>query len=88
MVSLGVAAKQKDRARRVFQRSAERAGFFEHGNGRLVMPGVTRGDPSLGEDGGVKEKVISNIGGRGGPADPLIAALISKLTAGGTLACR
>src|ERR1700730_17704739 len=40
MGALGVSEKQKDRARLVFERSAEQAGFFEHGKQRLVMPGV------------------------------------------------
>ena len=38
IVTLGVAPKQKDRARQVFQRSAKEAGFFEFGNDRLVLP--------------------------------------------------
>jgi hypothetical protein len=38
MVTLGVAPKQKDRARQVFQRSAKEAGFFWSGNDRLVLP--------------------------------------------------
>jgi hypothetical protein len=37
-ISLGVSEKQKVRARQVFERSAEQAGFFEHGKNRLVMP--------------------------------------------------
>ena len=40
VVLLGVAEKQKGRARQVFERSAEQAGFFEHGRNRLVKPGV------------------------------------------------
>jgi hypothetical protein len=40
MVSLGVSEKQKDRARQVFERSAEQGGYFEHGRNRLVAPGV------------------------------------------------
>lgn len=39
MVSLGVATKQKQKARQAFQRSAEQAGFFAHGRNKLVMPG-------------------------------------------------
>lgn len=38
MVTLGVAAKQKDKARQAFQRSADQAGFFRHGRNRLVAP--------------------------------------------------
>ncbi|HEY4167763.1 MAG TPA: hypothetical protein VGM96_13345 [Reyranella sp.] len=48
MVGMGVADKMKDRARRVFERSAEQAGFFEQGRNRLVMPGVAlRGDDAF-----------------------------------------
>lgn len=43
MVGLGVAEKQKDRARQVFERSADQAGYFEHGRNRLVMPGIAAG---------------------------------------------
>jgi hypothetical protein len=40
MVNLGVAQKQKDKARQVFQRSAQQAGFFTYGNNKLVMPSI------------------------------------------------
>lgn len=40
IVGLGVIEKQKQRARQVFERSAEQAGFFESGRSRLVMPGI------------------------------------------------
>lgn len=38
VVSMGVAQKQKERARQVLQRSAQQAGFFQFGNDRLVLP--------------------------------------------------
>jgi hypothetical protein len=38
MANLGVASKQADKARQAFERSAQQAGFFEHGRNRLVMP--------------------------------------------------
>ena len=38
MVSLGVAEKQKDKARQVFERSAEQSDFFYTGRMKLVMP--------------------------------------------------
>ena len=38
--NLGVAPKQKDKARQVFQRSAKQAGFFKFGTDRLVMPSI------------------------------------------------
>jgi len=37
---LGVTEKMKERARRVLERSAEQASFFEHGRDRLVRPTV------------------------------------------------
>jgi len=40
MVNLGVSAKQKNRARQVFQRSATQAGFFAFGTNKLVMPSI------------------------------------------------
>jgi hypothetical protein len=38
---LGVSPKQLSKARIAFQRSAEQAGFFAHGNDRLVRPAST-----------------------------------------------
>jgi len=38
MVSLGVAQKQKERARQIFSRSAQQAGYFQFGKDRLVPP--------------------------------------------------
>jgi hypothetical protein len=43
MVKVGVAEKQKDKARQVFQRSAKQAGFSEYGD-RLVRPSVKVSD--------------------------------------------
>ncbi len=60
--SLGVAEKQKERARQIFERSAEQGGFFEHGKDRLVMPGIAS-DPS----GSSAEK---KSGGNGDPPPP------------------
>lgn len=40
MANVGVAQKQKDKARQVFQRSATQAGFFQYGNSKLVMPSI------------------------------------------------
>jgi hypothetical protein len=38
--TLGVASKQRERARQVLQRSAQQAGFFQFGTDRLVLPAV------------------------------------------------
>ncbi len=40
MVKLGVAPKQKGKARQAFQRSASSAGYFWSGNNRLVRPAI------------------------------------------------
>lgn len=45
IIGMGVAEKQTGRARQVFERSAEQAGFFESGRNRLVMPGVAMRAP-------------------------------------------
>lgn len=76
IAALGVAEKQKDRARQVFERSAEQAAFFEHGRNRLVMPAVRGGE--VKED----EKAKDDTSGGGGGLDPVIAALIQKLPRG------
>jgi hypothetical protein len=42
ILNLGVSSKQTDKARQAFERSAEQAGFFAHGDDRLVMPVVNK----------------------------------------------
>lgn len=94
MEALGVAPKMKDRARRVFERSAEQGGFFEHGRNRLVMPGIAARDdapppppPGDTEDEGSngKGKFKGGSGGGGGPGDqfpdlnPFILGLLQTL---------
>jgi hypothetical protein len=89
IVELGVAEKQKDRARLVFERSAEQAGFFEHGRGRLVMPGV-RSDLDSPEP---KERPGGRGGGNGGDdgrtkmpdIDPIITGLLARLPKAGAV---
>ena len=46
MVNMGVSAKQKSKARQVFERSAKQAGFFEFGTTRLVMPSIKGSAPA------------------------------------------
>ncbi len=81
LVSLGVAAKQKDKARQALMRSADEAGFFSHGRDRLVAPAsdATRPHP--------KEKVPDGgQGGQGPPEQPtLIKGLIEKLPREGSV---
>jgi hypothetical protein len=86
IVQLGVSEKQKGRARQVFERAAEEAGFFEHGKNRLVMPGVAPGTPAKNKE---KDKNVEGhhhhhgSGNGGGPQDTLIQALIEKLPPAG-----
>ena len=80
-VSLGVAEKQKDRARQVFERAAEQAGFFESGRNRLVMPAVAVKQESVAATPVEEEKSDPKKGGGGGgfDHDPLIIGLFQKL---------
>lgn len=64
IVSLGVAEKQKSRARQVFERAADQGGFFLSGRDRLVKPGINQRDAPPPEP----EKGI-NIGNGGGGGD-------------------
>lgn len=91
MVGLGVADKMKDRARRVFERSADQAGFFEQGRNRLVQPGLAlREEEPVGatEQADEREKNADSIpakrgsgGGGDGLSDfhPFIQGLLKTL---------
>jgi hypothetical protein len=83
MVTLGVAAKQKDKARQVFQRSAKQAGFFAHGPTKLIKPSI--GAPIPSEIPKDEEKDKSGKGGDGGGGDypPFIKGLLKSLPAEG-----
>lgn len=91
--ALGVAPKQKSRARQVLERSAEQAGFFEQGKNRLVKPGIA--PAPLQKPASVREVQQSstdargaNHGGGGGggddrpPLDPMLVGLVDKLPRG------
>ena len=92
-VQLGVAEKQTGRARQVFERSAEQAGYFEHGKNRLVLPGFAENDnPNVDKvrdadpnvDRGKKDADQGNGGGRNPPhPDPIIQGLLSRLPKAG-----
>jgi hypothetical protein len=83
LVQIGVAEKQKHTARLVLERSAQYAGFFEHGKDRLVMPGVSpdgRKDPPTPEQSDKK----TGDGGKGDgggekPRHPFIEGLLKTL---------
>jgi hypothetical protein len=85
MANLGVSSKQTDKARQAFERSAQKAGFFEHGSDRLVMPSSSsRGsDSQKSEAPASVPEPLPTVrfygGGGGGHSDPLIQALIQKL---------
>jgi hypothetical protein len=85
MVGLGVSQKQKDKARQVFERSADQAGFFEHGKNKLVSPGIVAGGdqrrdtppPPPDKNGGGND---GNGGGKPPPdVDPIIQGLLARL---------
>jgi hypothetical protein len=93
IIGLGVATKQSERARQVFERSAEQAGFFEHGKDRLVMPGIAmRGaeeehshhEEPKDEDAGNKGKGGSGGGGDLSGLNPFIQGLLQTLPETGT----
>lgn len=86
-MALGVASTLTDTARRVMERSAEQAGFYEAGRDRLVMPGFA---PSAqAEDEALNDDDQGGSGGNGGgsgkqpPVDPIIAGLLARLPKSG-----
>lgn len=81
IVALGVAEKQKDRARQVFERSAQQAGFFEAGRERLVRPGFAPSTEAHGAQASLDEKKGGGDDGSGGTLslDPLLMALLQKI---------
>jgi hypothetical protein len=91
LVGLGVSEKVKDRARQVFERSAEQAGFFAHGRNRLVMPGIAARQPDAPiPPDSAEEEAQQDLkkGGNGGGGentgvDPIIAGLLKRLPKSG-----
>lgn len=84
--SLGVAKKQKSRARQVLEKSAEHAGFYEHGRNKLVKPGISTFSDSGGAGGNEGSGGGGNGGGGSGDGgveginlDPLLMALLQKI---------
>lgn len=80
IVALGVAEKQKARARQVFETSAQQTGFREGGPNRLVMPAVVVTDSPPPPN--PNEKGKNGSGGEGGDGldlDPLLIALLRKI---------
>jgi hypothetical protein len=84
MEKLGVAPKQKDKARQVFQRSATQAGYFAYGSNRLVAPAIKPVDDTSAP---ADTDTGAGNGGGGGtyvsppppPLHPFIKGLLDKL---------
>jgi hypothetical protein len=80
IASLGVAEKQKVRARQVFERSADQAGFFEHGRDRLVEPAVRETPPRTPPHDPPQRGGNGGGGDEGGLSlDPLLMALLRRV---------
>lgn len=92
IASMGVAPKQKERARQIFRRSAQEAGFFQFGTDRLILPAIKAGaggaplsaagaeseEPRESSDMSGRGKTKSS-GGGGSELDPFIQGLLTKL---------
>ena len=92
MVSMGVASKQTGKARQAFMRSARQAGFFAHGEDRLVKPALTerpttRPIEKTSATAGGHPAVFGGGGAGGGEPpsnlDPIIQGLINRLPPSG-----
>ena len=81
----GVSPKQTDKARQAFQRSARQAGYFAHGEDRLVRPASPGTRPQEQAASPDKAPTIERFGGGGGGGDegplldPLLLALLKKV---------
>ena len=96
MVDFGVAAKQRDKARQAFQRSAQQAGFFAQGRDKLVLPIGTMPVDEKGaeatEDGTGRQQHEPLLGGSDGSGQrpptptvhPMIAGFLGTLPPEGT----
>lgn len=88
VVSLGVPPKQKAKARQVFERSAQQAGFIQQGTERFVRPplsstNVDQGNAGTDPNSGSNAAGSSGSGGSGGGGNgdlhPFIAGLLGTL---------
>jgi hypothetical protein len=80
LVAIGVADTLKETARRVLERSADQAGFYESGRDRLVMPGFM--SPPAGAPVFESPPLGGGGGGGGGvdlDLDPLLVELLKKI---------
>lgn len=87
IVLLGVAPKQKERARQAFQKSASYAGFIDPANGRFLRPGGVT--PAASAESSARERpdeesrisavpAEASVGGLT-RLDPLLLALLEKI---------
>jgi hypothetical protein len=79
MVELGVALKQRERARQVFAKSARAAGFFAQGPHRLVLPSFNASVAAQPETLGPRFDEGRFGGGGQPPKHPVIDGLILML---------
>jgi len=86
MVELGVAQKQRERARQIFSKSAREAGFLAQGPHRLVLPAVNVSASPAPVSNPEPQNDFGRFGGGGQPPrHPAIAGLISLLPEPGTV---
>ena len=87
MREVGVSSKQTGKARQAFMRSARQAGFFVHGEDRLVRPANgSPGTKPVDEPKAEQEKHLeTKRSGGGGPPDlhPFIQGLLKELPEAG-----
>jgi len=93
MQDAGVSPKQTGKARQAFMRSARQAGFFAHGEDRLVRPSFPPGGPGtrpidgVSDDGKNKGKLGGGSSGGGDgtapPRHPLIEGMFQSLPENG-----
>jgi hypothetical protein len=90
MLDVGVSSKQTGNARRAFMRSARQAGFFAHGEDRLVRPSFPSGPSTrpiepMGDSEKDNSKKSSSGGGGddGTPRHPLIEGMFQSLPPNG-----
>lgn len=77
---LGVPAKQAERARQVFDRSARQAGFIAHGTGCFVTPAVRMSASNTAEGVARRSpKEGQGDGGDGGGIHPFVLGLLKAL---------
>ena len=84
MFNLGVVKKATERARQVFQKSAQQAGFFAYGSDRLVLPATGSVPATPDRQRPVDEqkphdKHKGDGGDDGGGRHPFIAGLLKEL---------